>query len=277
MATGALGPVVPVTPNRPTALVTGGSAGLGAEIARSLSASGWCVWAGSRRAVSPGKGVNGIALDVTDPASIRESVGAIIKQVGQLDAVICNAGINVSAPAEELPGSRARAIVDTNLWGTIDTVRAVLPALRESRGSIVAIGSLAGVVSPPGEAYYAASKHGLRGFLESLRYEVARQGVRVTLVEPGFIQTDLAKGAEPDWPLMPEYDRLRAQLAHHWHEAIAGGMPPRKVARHVLTLVRDKNPPLRTRIGADALLVPFLKAVLPAKLFFRIAGRKFGI
>jgi len=260
------------------ALVTGGSVGLGAEIARSLAAKGWQVWAGSRRAMSPADGVRGIALDVTDPASVHAAVAAILDETDRLDAIVCNAGVNVSAPAEELPEDRARAILDTNLWGAIHTIRSALPALRKSRGSILAVGSLAGLVAPPGEAYYAASKHGLRGFLESLRYEVDPHGVRVALVEPGFIRTDLAtSGHQAEWQQMPEYDGLRAQLAHHWEQAIASGMPPEVVARRVVDLMGQSHPPFRTRIGAAAIWVPRLKAVLPERIFFRILARIFGI
>jgi short-subunit dehydrogenase len=150
--------------------------------------------------------------------------------------------------------------------------------LRKSQGSILAVGSLAGIVAPPGEAYYAASKHGLRGFLESLRYEVGPQGVRVALVEPGFIRTDLAmNNAETQWTQMPEYDGLRAQLARHWQQAIAGGMLPEAVSRRIVDLIGQRDPPFRTRIGTTAIWVPRLKAVLPERIFFCIVARVFGI
>lgn len=259
------------------ALVTGGSSGLGAAICRALTAKGWRVWAGSRSARSPADGVRAVPMDVTDPHAVRAAVASILAKEGRLDTVICNAGVQVSAPTEELPEDRAAAILDTNLRGTIHTIRAALPALRESGGSIVAVGSLAGRVAPPGEAVYAASKHGLRGFLESLRHEVRPQGVRVALVEPGYIRTALAQGDAPDWPTISAYDDIRTRLRQHLRAAIDAGMAPDTVADGIAKLAEASDPPFCTPVGASATWVPRLKQVLPARLFFRIVASRFGI
>lgn len=275
MAAGAHREVAQVT--RGVVLVTGGSAGLGAEIAKTMASRGWRVWAGSRRGTAAEPGIHALRLNVTDPSSVSNALSETTAAEGRLDCLVCNAGINVSAPAEELPLELARAIVETNLWGVIHCVRAALPHLRETRGRILVIGSLAGLVGPPGEAFYAASKHGLRGFLESLQYETRPMGVKITLVEPGFIRTELAAGAASDWPQMAQYDRLRAQLSAHWRQAIAGGMPPARVAVRVARLAEQTSPPFRTRIGRDGVWVPRLKAVLPTEVFFGITSARFGI
>jgi short-subunit dehydrogenase len=108
--------------------------------------------------------------------------------------LVNNAGINISGVFEELSAAQGRAIVDTNFHGVADTIRAFLPAMRERRpGTLLTIGSLAGLLAPPGEAFYAASKHALEGLHEALQHELHRFGIRVCLAEPGFIRTDLAR------------------------------------------------------------------------------------
>jgi NAD(P)-dependent dehydrogenase (short-subunit alcohol dehydrogenase family) len=258
--------------------VTGGSGGLGEAIASALSDNGWTVFAASRsgRINSPKPGVHPIKLDVTDELAIVSALETMIAQTGRLDAVIANAGINVSAPFEELPPHRAREIMETNFWGVANVARAALPYMRAQRsGTILAVGSLAGLVSPPGEALYAASKHALEGFLEALRYEVHEFGIRILLAEPGFIRTRLAE-SESVPPSIPDYSRMRAALAAHWHTNIADGMPAEKAAAALVEMI--ENPPaLRRRIGKDALWIPRLKQMLPARLFFSIVQKKFGI
>lgn len=264
-----------------TVLVTGGSSGLGAAIAERLAATGWTVFASSRRgtlAAGSHASIRAMRCDVRRDGDMREAVAEIIAEEGRLDAIICNAGLNASGPAEELPADRARTIVETNFWGVVNGANAVLPHFRERReGAILVIGSLAGMVSPPGEAYYAASKHAVLGFLESVQYEVSRFGIRVRLVEPGFIRTNLADAAYPYAETIADYDGLREQLAKHWREAIAGGVTPEFVARRIEQVLDDPRSSFRTRVGRDAVWIPRLKALLPARLFFALARRRFGL
>lgn len=264
-----------------TVLVTGASAGLGAAVSNCLAERGWRVYAGSRRASTQADAMPSISplrLDVTNPSECADAVSSVVNETGSLDAIVCNAGVNVSAPAEELSATRAQAILDTNFWGVVHSIRAVLPHFRQRRaGTIVVVGSLAGIVSPPGEAYYAASKHAVRGFLESLQYEVSGFGIRVHLVEPGFIRTDLATASAPADSSIPDYDTLREKLDVHWRAAIAGGISAEIAAAGIAGVVCDPDAPFRTQIGRDATWVPRWKALFPASLFFAIARRRFGI
>lgn len=264
-----------------TALVTGGSSGLGAAICECLAGNGWAVFAGSRRGVvapNAHSSIQPLHCDVTSSDSMRAAVGAITGKHPFLDAIVCNAGINVSAIAEELPQDRARAILETNFWGVVNGVRAALPHFRIRRkGTILVIGSLAGMVSPPGEAYYAASKHAVRGFLESLQYEVSSFGVRVHLIEPGFIKTNLASASPPNTETIDDYDDVRTRLETHWHAAIAGGVTPEYVARRIQTVLDDPAAPFRVRVGRDAVWAPRWKSVLPARSFFALTRRRFGL
>lgn len=269
------------------ALVTGASGGLGAAMARALARKGWHVLAGSRSAgsdpgvASVGPGVGGrvepLHMDVTKEPSIRAALAQVWQRGLSLDLLVNNAGINVSGVVEEISSEQGRAVMNTNFHGVVDTVRAVLPHMRGRRqGTILTIGSLAGLVSPPGEAYYAASKHALEGFLESLQYEVASLGIRVCLAEPGFIRTHLARGTADVPATCADYDGIRTALKQNWTASIEGGMPVDAVAERIVAwAVTGRG--FRKRFGAEALLAPVAKHLLPESVFFAIAGRKFGI
>lgn len=185
----------------PVALVTGGSSGLGAALCAELAGRGWHVLAASRRATAPelaptaGAGViEPLALDLCCPSSIADLAHRLGQSGRMPELLVNNAGINISGVFEELSAAQGRAILDTNFHGVADMLRAFLPDMREHRrGTILTIGSLAGLLAPPGEACYAASKHALEGLHEALQHELHRFGIGVCLAEPGFIRTDLAR------------------------------------------------------------------------------------
>jgi NAD(P)-dependent dehydrogenase (short-subunit alcohol dehydrogenase family) len=216
-------------------------------------------------------------MDVTQETSIRAALAQVLQRGLSLDLLINNAGINVSGVVEEMPREQGRAVMDTNFYGVVDTTRAVLPHMRQRRGgTILTIGSLAGLVAPPGEAYYAASKHALEGFLESLQYEVASFGVRVCLAEPGFVRTNLARGAANIPATCADYDNTRATLKQHWVAAIDGGMPVDDMAERIVDwAVTGRG--FRRRFGADAMWAPIAKQLMPESIFFSVARRKFGL
>src|SRR6185437_3111753 len=178
---------------------------------------------------------------------------------------------------EEISKEQGRAIMDTNFYGAVDMIRAVLPCMRERRrGTILTIGSLAALVAPPGEAYYAAGKHALEGFLESLQYEAISFGVRICLAEPGFVRTDFARRAANIPATCVDYDNIRAALKQRWIAAIDAGMPVHDMADRIVNWAVNGRG-FRKRFGLDALWAPIAKQLLPEAVFFWIARRKFGI
>lgn len=262
------------------AFVTGASAGLGAAICENLVSHRWTTIAASRRGVSSSQSpsVVPVSLDVTNAEAFDAAVRDVLTRYGRLDAIILNAGINTPAPIEELPLTRAHAIMDTNFWGVVHGVRAVLGHFRERRsGVITVVGSLAGMVTPPGEAIYAASKHALEGWLEGLQYEVSGFGIGVRLIEPGFIRTDLAANSAAHQGTVSEYEKMRDHLTRQWRENLKTGMSAEHVAKRIVTLSLAKRAPFRTRIGAEAIWVPRMKSILPQSWFFAGARRKFGL
>jgi NAD(P)-dependent dehydrogenase (short-subunit alcohol dehydrogenase family) len=117
----------------------------------------------------------------------------------------------------------------------------------------------------------------VRGFLESLQYEVSGFGVRVHLIEPGFIRTDLATSTARDITAIADYDHLRARLESQWRESIARGMKREAVADRITWLLGNPRAPFRTRVGRDGIWVPRWKKIFPAKVFFAVARRRFGL
>lgn len=278
-----MSPTGPRPTGKGTALVTGASSGLGEALCRDLAARGWHVIAASRRATAPvpppeATGcIEAVALDVTQPASITQ-LASQLRATGHLPRLLVNcAGINVNGVFEELSTAQARAIMDTNFHGVADMLRSFLPPMREQRaGTVLTIGSLAGLLAPPGEAVYAASKHALEGLHESLHHELHRFGIRVCLAEPGFVATDLARSAADPALRIADYAAMRAALQAHWAGSIAAGRPAEHAAREILDwALRGRG--LRRRFGRDARRLPWLKALLPQAMYDAGLRRRFSI
>jgi NAD(P)-dependent dehydrogenase (short-subunit alcohol dehydrogenase family) len=177
-----------------TVLITGCSSGVGKSAARHFAAQGWNVVATMRKpqpdlASEYPDRILVAPLDVADPASIEAAVEAGIRRFGGLDAVVNNAGITILSIFEATPESAARQIFDTNLFGVMNVIRATLPRLRESGGTIVNVTSGVGIAAMPLLSLYVASKQAVEGLSESLAYELESQNIRVKLVESGAIRT----------------------------------------------------------------------------------------
>ena len=180
-------------------LVTGASSGIGQATALALSKAGARVAVGARRADrlktlaedAPGE-VLVLELDVTDRQSVQDAVAATIEGFGALDALVNNAGVMLSGMILDADTTEWTRMVETNLLGSMYAVHAALPHLLESRGAVVQISSTSGRASSAASGVYAATKFGITAVSEALRQEVTTQGVRVVVVEPGFVSTELA-------------------------------------------------------------------------------------
>jgi NADP-dependent 3-hydroxy acid dehydrogenase YdfG len=178
------------------ALVTGGAGGIGQAVARALAGAGARVVLAGRdeaalRAVPlPGGAVPGVVLlDVRDAAAWERAIAGVLREHGRLDVLVHNAGVLDVGPLEAQPPERLRAIVDTNLLGALLGTRAALPALVASRGAVVHVASLGGIVPMPYESAYAATKAALRQLSFSLRAELGERGVTVSVVTPDSVDT----------------------------------------------------------------------------------------
>ena len=186
------------------AFVTGASRGIGAAVARSLSAEGVSVGLASRSGDDLGLERSiGLACDVRDPAEVNAAVAATVERFGRLDILVANAGVGAYGPFLELSPEHLDEMIDVNLKGTIYSVRAALPhLLKSNEADIVTLASEAGRRGLPYEAVYCASKFGQVGFTRALDHELREQGIRCTNVCPGGVATDFAldegRGRTPD-------------------------------------------------------------------------------
>lgn len=261
------------------ALVTGASSGFGELIADQLANEGWWVFGTSRRERADTEtGVHMRVMDVTDDKSVGRCVHDVLAEAGRLDVLVNNAGIAHSSFAEETPPDVAQAVMDTNFCGAVRVTNAVLPAMRAQRsGTVISISSLAGLISPPAQAFYAASKHALEGYMEALRYEIEAFGVHVVLVEPGFFKTSIHHNmdAQLQNPIS-DYDARRQQVFDAIESSIETGDDPQKVATLVARIAATSEPRLRYRVGTDAVFTPLLHN-LSQPLFAWGLRRKFNL
>jgi NAD(P)-dependent dehydrogenase (short-subunit alcohol dehydrogenase family) len=247
-------------------LVTGASSGIGEAIASRLARDGHQVFGTSRKGGAPRAGVEPLLLDVCSDASVETCVGALLQRAGRIDALVNNAGYLLSGAAEESTLEEARALFETNYFGVVRMVKAVLPAMRKARrGHIVTISSLAGLVPVPFWAHYDASKFAVEALMESLRHELRPLGVKVAMVEPGAIRTSFYQG--PQSRPMPEYAPWRDRALRTMRQFGEKGPGPGVVAEAVARLLEHPDPPLRSRVTREATLFPFLRWLLPASAF----------
>lgn len=267
--------------NTGAVLVTGASTGIGAAAALHLAALGHRVFAGVRRMEAgealrrrEGAPTVPVLLDVTDAASIAAAVQRVAEAVGVggLGALVNNAGIAVPGAWEHIGRERLLRQFEVNLFGTVAVTQAFLPLVRRGRGRIVTVGSIAGKHAPPFYGPYAASKHALEAFGDSLRLELRPWGISVSLVEPGAVDTPiwekgLALADEATGEMPPEARRLYAPYIEaarrSGEQAGRRGIAPERVAEAIAHAVRSPRPKTRYLVGRDARLYASAMRLLP--------------
>lgn len=253
---------------RRVVLVTGCSSGFGELAALEFADRGHRVVATMRR---PGSSallasrpdIEQIALDVCDDASVVAAIGAVIEREGRVDIVVNNAGIEVFGAVHLLSDDEVRRQFDTNVHGVVRVVRAVVPhMLGHGGGTIVNVGSVAGLVGAPYSGLYAASKHALEAISEAMHFELAQRGIRVRIVEPGQFSTRLGDNSLHAVAMTPDTDEYRRFV--RFREAqrrLVGGEPAdaREVARVIVDAATDEPGRLRYLVGSDAELIATTK------------------
>jgi NAD(P)-dependent dehydrogenase (short-subunit alcohol dehydrogenase family) len=241
----------------PTALITGTSTGIGRETARHFASHGYRVFAGARNpaAVEKHPNIAAVKLDVDRDEQVREAVDSVLQEAGAIDVLVNNAGVGLSGAVEYVPLEKVRAAFETNFYGALRMMQAVLPSMRERRsGAIVNVTSIMDRVTFGCHAFYAASKFALAAVSESLAIEVKPFGVRVAIIEPGVVLTPIWNKAET---LMPEGHPYGLALGRLWRlfEAqLADGTMPDAVAQAIYEAVHTDQSKLRYLVGADAVV-----------------------
>ena len=253
-----------------TVLVTGASTGIGEACARAFAKRGARVLAGVRKPGDAPKGTEEVLLDVTD----ADAIASAAKRVERLDGLVDNAGIAVASPLEHLPLEELRRQLEVNVVGQLAVAQAFLPSLRAARGRIVIVGSIAGKSALPFLGAYAMSKHALEAMADSLRVELAPDGIHVALVEPGTIAT-------PIWTKpQPIADELSSEGAERYgarieaFRAVAArrsgkAAPPELVVRAIEHALMSDRPKTRYLVGRDAKIRATIER-LPDRLRDRI-------
>lgn len=242
-------------------LITGCSTGIGRAAAVELAARGHEVVATARRVdvLDDLDVAQRLALDVDDDASVEVAVAA----AGPVDALVNNAGFGVIGPVECVPLTEGRRGMETNFFGAVRMIQAVLPSMRErGSGTIVNVTSLAGRVAPPFDGFYSATKFALEGLSEALHFEVGHFGIRVRIVEPGVFGTGFQSNVARFGVDVPPYDELDRQWSGARDVLIAGGDAPgpEAVGVAIADAVESTEAKLRWPVGADAEMVLAVRA-----------------
>jgi len=262
-------------------LVTGATSGIGQACARHLAARGWRVFGAGRRARDGEKdaGVEMLAMDVDDQASVERGVAEIIRRAGRLDAVVNNAGFSMRGALEDTPIGAAKALFETNFFGALRVTRAALPLLRANGGGhIVNMGSLAGEAGVPFTSLYSASKFALAGFSESLRYEARPFGIHVVLVEPGDYKSEIDVNRRIDAPDGSAYRDAFMRFIEMRTRLSSASPTPEPVAELVARILDDPNPKARYAVAMRKQRLFFAaKPLLPQRLFEALFARLLGL
>jgi NAD(P)-dependent dehydrogenase (short-subunit alcohol dehydrogenase family) len=256
---------------RPVAIVTGASAGIGKAIAPALDAAGYRVFGTYRRPpATRSPGVEYLACDVASDESVKAAVGEVLSKTGRIDLLVNNAGVGLFAGAEESSLDQAKSLFDVNLFGVIRMTKAVLPTMRQQgSGRIVNISSVMGLIPAPFWALYAASKHALEGYSESLDHEIRGSGVRVVLVEPAYTRTSFEGNAYHGDQQLDVYQPARSNAEAAFRDAMKNGDAPELVASTVVKASTPVSPRRRYAAGRTARQVSLLRRFVPESAFDR--------
>jgi len=251
--------------------VTGASGGIGEATAHALNAAGYRVFGTYRRPPATRlAGIEYLACDVTNNESVTTVVGQVVSTSGRIDLLVNNAGVGLIAGAEESSLEQAKALFDVNLFGVIRLTQAVLPTMRRQRaGRIVNISSVMGLIPAPFMALYAASKHALEGYSESLDHEVRGSGIRVVLVEPAYTRTSFEGNVYQADQQLDVYESARTNAEGVMRDAMKMADSPVLVASAVVKASTEASPHRRYAAGRTARQVSLLRRFVPESAFDR--------
>ncbi|KAL6761503.1 hypothetical protein V8C86DRAFT_2534736 [Haematococcus lacustris] len=276
-----------MAPGGPVVLITGCSdGGIGAELCiafKQLAGADVFATARSMQSMAALKplGIHTLQLDVTRSADIKAAVATVIQQAGRLDILVNNAGKGMVGPLAEIPLASARHAFDTNVWGLLECCQAVVPHMAaRGTGTIVNIGSVAGLVSVPWSGVYSATKFAVHALSDALRMELAPLGIKVVVVAPGAIRSNIASN------MMSGLDLSYLSLYRHYQPLIESRVrlsqgfkstPTRLFAQAVVRQVLRSQPPAYYIAGRLSWLACLLAWALPRWLTDYLLRRQFGL
>lgn len=270
--------------NQKVSIVTGSSSGIGLETALTLARNGYFTYATMRNPEKDAPIKNAlkkenlpikvIQLDVIDDESLKNAIDQVTSEAGRIDVLVNNAGYGLVGALEELTMEEIKAQYETNLFGLVRVIQAVLPTMRKQRsGRILNLSSGAGLFGYPGGSAYVSSKFAVEGLSESMAYELEPFGIRVILIEPGFVQTNFAnsmviakKAQDPTSP----YSQMMQRIAASSSELAKSGSSADLVANVILDAATNPNPRLRYLVGKDVEVWAASKKSIDESEFFNM-------
>jgi NAD(P)-dependent dehydrogenase (short-subunit alcohol dehydrogenase family) len=281
--------------SKPTVLITGATDGLGRAAALLLAQRGYRVFAAGRSAEKRAQldavtrekklPLETLQLDVCDEGSVRLAVAEVLVKAGAIDVLINNAGLSFLATVEDMSLADWRSQFETNFFGVIRLTQAVLPHMRARRkGRIVMISSVSGLVTPPTQGAYSASKHAIEGLSNALRHELYPFGIATALIEPGYIVTgiqqaskELAKPYQEKIASGPYAKLYAGALQGASSSRASSRTTPEDCAQVILRAVEAKNPKARYGVTPLATMVKWAKRLLPDSALDGMIRRRYGI
>ena len=252
-------------------LITGASSGIGKSIGTFLHNKGFVVYGTSR---NPERVTNStfplLPLDVRNTESINATVQKIIQLSGRLDVVINNAGVGITGPIEEIPSQEIKNNFETNFFGPIEVMKAVLPQMRSQKsGLIINITSIAGYMGLPYRGIYSASKGALELITESLSMELKPFGINITNVAPGDFATNIASGRFHAAVIIDSaYEVSYRATLKMMDEQVNSGNNPIEMAQAILNIIQTENPKIHYKVGSFIQKFSIvLKRILPDKVY----------
>ena len=255
-------------------LITGGSSGIGKSIGEFLTNKGFIVYGTSRNPENySASKISLIALDVTNNTSIKSAVKQVIDKEGRLDVLINNAGAGITGPLEEIPEVEIKRNFDTNLFGPINVIKAVLPQMRkQNSGLIVNVTSIAGYMGLPYRGVYSASKGALELITEAFRMELKDFNIKMVNLAPGDFATNIAAGRYHA-PVIKDsaYEQKYGSVLKAIDEDVNKGNDPELAASTIYKIINTKNPKIHYKVGAFMQKFSIvLKRILPDKVYERL-------
>ena len=249
-----------------TCIVTGANSGIGRSTAITLAKNDYTVFA-TMRSLERGEKLREIAqelnlvikaveLDVSDTDSVNQGINEILNQTDQIDILINNAGVGSNAVIEDVDIESDKSVFETNFWGVVRCIQAVLPTMRQQKsGHIIQVSSIAGRVGLPAQPIYSASKWALEGLSENLAHDLSSFGVKVSIIEPGVTRTAIL-GKNNTVPENDDFENIYARMLDMYMQGIEANIRPEAVSETILQCLESSSKQLRWPVawGAEAMI-----------------------
>ena len=262
-------------------LITGASSGIGNAAAKYLLEKGHTVYGASRTAATGDFSFKTLQMDVKNDDSVNEAISRIINKEGKIDVVINCAGFGLAGSIEDTSVDEAKALFETNFFGVFRVCKAVIPEMRKQKsGLIINIGSLAGLVPIPFQAFYSSSKYAIESLTETLRIELLPFGIRVVLIEPGDFKTGFTANRKTaaESKVNETYREKFSKALSIMEQDESNGPSPLKIAALIGRIVDNPSPRLRYTTGKLSQILPVkLRSYIPHKLSEYLLMKYYGL